>query len=205
MKLRGIAIFLAFIPLLVSAHEQLGPVHPIIEPHLLNEIYATLKKKESTGDLARLQREAIERSKKSADSPKPVEGLSRTVKARTYFWDPSIVLGSDIRDAEGNLVAPAGQRVNPLDHVNLPEHLLLFDGRDDLQVKKANQLILHYEGQIKPIMIGGSVSNVVGKIKTRVYFDQQGSIVKKLGIQQVPALVTQEGKKLRIDEMEVDL
>ncbi len=32
-----------------------------------------------------------------------------------------------------------------------------------------------------------------------VYFDQHGRLIKKLGIAQVPALVTQEGMRLRID------
>jgi len=36
-----------------------------------------------------------------------------------------------------------------------------------------------------------------------VFFDQQGLLVRRLGIRQVPALVTQEGKRLRIDELKV--
>jgi conjugal transfer pilus assembly protein TraW len=36
-----------------------------------------------------------------------------------------------------------------------------------------------------------------------VYYDQQGLLTRRLGIAQVPALVSQEDKRLRIDEMEV--
>jgi conjugal transfer pilus assembly protein TraW len=36
-----------------------------------------------------------------------------------------------------------------------------------------------------------------------VYFDQQGLLIRRLGITQVPALVSQEGLHLRIDELEV--
>ena len=36
-----------------------------------------------------------------------------------------------------------------------------------------------------------------------VYFDQQGLLTRRLGITQVPALVSQEGMRLRIDELEV--
>jgi conjugal transfer pilus assembly protein TraW len=34
-----------------------------------------------------------------------------------------------------------------------------------------------------------------------VYFDQQGSLIRRFGIRQVPALVSQEGLRLRIDEV----
>ena len=36
-----------------------------------------------------------------------------------------------------------------------------------------------------------------------VYYDQQGRLTQRLGIAQVPALVSQEGRRLRIDELEV--
>ena len=38
-------------------------------------------------------------------------------------------------------------------------------------------------------------------LATPVYFDQQGALTRKLGITQVPALVSQEGAQLRIDEL----
>jgi conjugal transfer pilus assembly protein TraW len=34
-----------------------------------------------------------------------------------------------------------------------------------------------------------------------VFYDQQGLLVRRLGIRQVPALVTQDGRRLRIDEL----
>jgi conjugal transfer pilus assembly protein TraW len=36
-----------------------------------------------------------------------------------------------------------------------------------------------------------------------VYYDQAGLLTRRLGIVQVPALVSQEGPRLRIDELEV--
>jgi conjugal transfer pilus assembly protein TraW len=33
-----------------------------------------------------------------------------------------------------------------------------------------------------------------------VFYDQQGSLSRRFGISGVPALVTQEGRRLRIDE-----
>ena len=39
--------------------------------------------------------------------------------------------------------------------------------------------------------------------KTPVYYDQEGTLVRKLGITGVPAIVSQEGSRLRIDEVTV--
>ena len=36
-----------------------------------------------------------------------------------------------------------------------------------------------------------------------VYYDQHGLLTAKFGIRQVPALVSQEGMRLRIDELEI--
>ena len=37
--------------------------------------------------------------------------------------------------------------------------------------------------------------------KRPVYFDQHGQLVERLGIRHLPALVSQDGKRLRIDEI----
>jgi conjugal transfer pilus assembly protein TraW len=55
---------------------------------------------------------------------------------------------------------------------------------------------------IKPILVNGGPMDLMRRWKKRVYFDQGGSMVKRLGIENVPALVTQDGKRLRIDELE---
>ena len=39
--------------------------------------------------------------------------------------------------------------------------------------------------------------------QTPVYYDQEGTLVRKLGITGVPAIVSQEGSRLRIDEVTV--
>ena len=80
--------------------------------------------------------------------------------------------------------------------------LLFFDGRDAAQVAKAKRLIAYYNGRVKPIMTAGAVLELTRKWKRQVYFDQGGTLVKKLRIRQVPALVSQEGRQLRIDELE---
>jgi len=185
--------------------EQLGPVYPIVEPDLLEDIYANLKAKEASGELARLEKEGIERAKRSALSPTPVSKLKRTIKPHKFYFDPSFVADRDVRDHEGKLVVKKGMRLNPLEYVSLPQNFLFFDGRDPEQVAYVGVLIKSYQGQVRPIMTGGNVREANLALKTRTYFDQGGYLIRRFGIQHVPAMVSQErgAKVLRIDEMPV--
>ena len=64
------------------------------------------------------------------------------------------------------------------------------------------RILLDREGRkLKLILTGGSWLDLMRRWKHPVYFDQQGHLVEKLRIRQVPALVTQEGRRLRIDEI----
>ena len=108
-----------------------------------------------------------------------------------------------IADETGAVLFPAGLRKNPLDVVSLSKHLLFFDARDVRQVAKARELIARYQGRVKPILVGGSYIDLMKAWNTPVYYDQDGTLVRKLGITGVPAIVSQEGSRLRIDEVTV--
>jgi conjugal transfer pilus assembly protein TraW len=183
--------------------EQLGPVYPIVEPNLLDDIQKVLKGKEASGELKRLEREAIARSKKSAVEPKPVAGVKRTSEARRFDWDPSVIYDNDARDDEGRIIVRKGTKVNPLEYVGLRKNFLFFDGRDVEQVAFAKYLISHYKGGVKPILTAGNIPNVSRALNTRMYYDQGGFLVNRFGIRQVPAIVSQEqgAKVLRVDEL----
>ena len=135
--------------------------------------------------------------------PAEVLGLARVETARTYYFDPTFVLDRNIVDENGSLLFPAGTRKNPLDVVSLSKHLLFFDARDVRQVAKARELIARYQGRVKPILVGGSYIDLMKAWNTPVYYDQEGTLVRKLGITGVPAIVSQEGSRLRIDEVTV--
>lgn len=191
------------LPIGSSMAEQIGPVHPIVEPDMLDEIQKSLKEKEKSGELARLQKESIERAKHSIEHPKPVKGMTRAERNRTFYYDPSFRVPKTITDSEGRVVAEAGKMVNPLDYVNMSQYMLFIDGTDPLQVAKADGLHKHYAGNIKTILTNGAVLELSRQRGRQIYFDQGGTLVKKLGITKVPSLVSQDGKRLRIDELEV--
>ncbi len=204
----GIAALLlavAGIALPHSAHAQrlgvIGPIYPIAEPSLLVLIQSKLRELTANGGLERLQRESQARIRRKIEEPAPVAGITRTATARTFHFDPSIEVPYPISDAEGRLIVAPGTRVNPLDVVSLSRPLFFFDARDAEQVERARRELAEHRGQVKLILTGGSYLDLMRRWKQTVYYDQQGLLTMRLGIRQVPARVTQDGKRLRIDEL----
>jgi len=54
---------------------------------------------------------------------------------------------------------------------------------------------------VKVILTGGSYLDLMRRWRRPVFYDQQGNLTTKLGIRHVPALVTQDGRRLQIDEL----
>jgi conjugal transfer pilus assembly protein TraW len=179
----------------------IGPTYEIAEPHLLAFIEQRLREKERNGELRRLAEAAQARAVDSVRHPQPVEGLRTTERPRTFYVDPSFTLDRNISDPQGRLLFAAGTRKNPLEVVSLSRHLLFFDARDPRQVKHARELNGRYAGRIKPILTGGSYLDLMKAWRVPVYYDQAGTLTRRFGIRQVPALVSQEGLRLRIDEL----
>ena len=181
----------------------IGPTYEISEPHLLQMIEQRLRDKERSGELGRLETEARKRGVATVKNPPPVTGLRPTDTVRTFYFDPSFTLDRNLLGPQGELLFAAGTRKNPLEVVSLSRHLLFFDARDPRQVGRARQLIALYQGRVKPILVGGSYLDLMQSWHVPVYYDQQGLLTRRLGITQVPALVSQDGLRLRIDELAV--
>ena len=179
----------------------IGPVYPIAEPSLLEVILGRLRAAEQDGTLARLQRDAQARARRAVDEPAPVAGLGRARQARHFHHDPSIVVQEAILDSDGRVIVAPGTVVNPLDTVRLSQALLFLDARDREQVEQARNLVDARRGQVKVILTGGSYVDLMRRWQRPVFYDQQGALTTKLGIRHVPALVTQDGRRLRIDEL----
>ena len=179
----------------------IGPTYPIVEKNLLEMIMARLRAKEASGELKRLQEQVRERATAAVNNPRPVAGLRRAEAARTFYFDPSFTLQTNVVDEKGAVLFPAGTRKNPLDVVSLSRQLLFFDARDALQVGRARELIERYQGQVKPILVGGSYLDLMKRWNRPVFYDQDGTLVRRFGITAVPAIVSQEGQRLRIDEV----
>ena len=98
------------------------------EPDLLVFIQARLKGMEQSGELKKLQDEAVERVKKNAVRPAPVQGLTPALRYRTMVFDPTFTVAETITDMKGNVIARKGDTVNPLDKVVYNQTLYFIDG-----------------------------------------------------------------------------
>jgi len=187
-----------------TVHAQaVGPTYKIIEKDMLDEIRATLEAKERSGELGKLKEEAITRSKNSILNPQAVDGIQRTKEARSFYYDPTLVVNKTIATPDGTVLAKNGDKFNPLDQVSMSSILVFFDGRDADQVMKAKKIVDDAKGRAKPILVGGSLE-LMRIWRQRIYFDQKGLLTSKFGIRQTPAVVYQEGKRLRVDELVVE-
>ena len=192
---------LALPPATATDLGRIGPTHPIGEPHLLEDIQRRLQQKERSGELKMLEDAARARAVKAVAEPAPVTGLQAATRARSFYYDPTLVLDRNVVDDQGRVLFAAGTRRNPLEVVALSKRLLFFDARDPRQVRQARRLIEVHGGRVKPILVGGSYLDLMQAWRVRVYYDQNGTLTRQLGIAQVPALVSQEGLRLRIDEL----
>ena len=169
-------------------HGQMGETFPIIETDLLATIETRLRTLEANGGIERLQNQMREQAVASVRRPKPVEGLTPATARREWLYDPSMVLEDDIVDAKGNLIAPRGTRVNPLDHVALGQDLVFVDGSDPAQIDWAVRT--YSAARAKVIFVAGSPFDAMKPYQRRFWFDQGGQLTAKFGIRHTPAVVT---------------
>lgn len=205
MRILGLSLLLSIavssLPVLAADIGTVGPTYEIAEPDLIDVIKSRLERMARTGELARKQSEYRDRVVQGIESPKSITGIRPTQSPRTFHVNPAMVLARDIRDSTGQLLFAKGTQVNPLELVSLSKRLVFFDGRDARQVAFAKQTLISAGAGTKPILVGGQPLKLMRSWKRPVYFDQGGTLVKRLGIQQVPAIVSQDGKRLRIDEV----
>lgn len=177
---------------------QHGTVYPVIEDNLLDVMLERVDHMQKTGELRMKQNEMITVVEKQVSQPLPVSGLSPSAKERVSYIELSTILEKPILDKNGKILIAKGTRINPLDLIDFTSTLYFIDGNDDKQIEWAlreggkNAIIL---------LVDGSVIDLMKKYDAKFYFDQEGTIVKKLGIKQIPAKVEPAGDKLKIHEI----
>jgi len=191
-----------FAPARAVDHGQVGTTWPVIEPDLLRVIQRKLEAAEANGDLDALNARFAERVKERVMRPVPVAGIRPAAETRVWEFDPAIIIEQDIRDHEGRLIAPAGQRVNPLDTVSLTRRLIFIDG--DSQAELAWAMAQGSDRQIKIIMTRGSPFAAMKAEQRRFYFDQGGTLTAHFGISHTPASVEQRDQLLLVSEIAID-
>ena len=177
-----------------------GATWPIAEPDLLVEIEARLGAMEGSGELARLEREARARARGRMEEPRAVPGIAPAREARSRAFDPSVTLDRDLRAPDGTLVAAAGTRIDPLEHVPLARDLLFIDGRRTVEVDWA----LAHARPATIVLLAGRPLELARRHGRPFFFDQGGRLAARFGLARTPSLVVREGTRLRITEVPVE-
>jgi conjugal transfer pilus assembly protein TraW len=180
-----------------------GTVYPIAEQDIVMFIESRLRTLQANGDIERHQKAFQARALASADRPPAVSGVTRTQKARIFHHDPSITLSRPVTYGLGKTLIAEGTHFNPLSRITLSRALLFYDGDDAEQVIWAQKTNEKYQGKTLMILVKGSVKDQSKQFERAIYFDQHGKLTKKFGIRQVPAQLTQEALRLRIEEVKL--
>ena len=178
-----------------------GPTYEIAERDLIEVMKDKFRRMERTGELAKVQENYKKQVLDAVEKPKPVPGIKNTETAKTYFVDPTWTLDRNVVDEKGNLLFPSGTKVNPLDYAPLTQQLLFFDQRERSQVAFAKRFIDQSTSRVKPILVGGEPLKLMRLWKREVFYDQGGVLSRKFLLKHAPAIVSQDGKRLRIDEI----
>lgn len=180
---------------------------------------AMLKKRLDKVDIAAEQKKMQEQAKYRVENPVAVSGITKATKDRIFYFDPTYVLEKDAILPCGKILHKAGTKVNPLEHMGLDRRLFFIDGRSQDQIIWLKERLKEHSNrgltadnafiEDRVILIGGSVFELKKDLKEtfgeeaadKVYFDQSGELTTKFGISASPAIVVQEGFKLKIVEL----
>ena len=186
-------------PATAKDYGQLGATTPVIEPDLLAAIEARLLAVQGSGEMDAMNRALAARTAAKVKRPPPVEGLSVATTMRSWTYDPTITVGSDIFDHQGHLIIPVGRKINPLDTVGLRQSLVFLDADDAPELRWAVAKTTPLNAKL--ILTKGSPFDVMKVEQRRVFFDQGGKLTAKFGIRHVPAVVEQAGRVLKVTEV----
>lgn len=197
-----LACFLLLAPRLSAAQDLgvQGTVYDIQEEDAVAYIKRRLTDMDRAGELKALQEKAKQKVVHSMLYPEPIKGITTATKNRTFYYDPTYVQEKNVVDKKGRILIAAGTSVNPLEHGGLSKHYIFIDARDTKQVEFAVDNHTKRPAD-KIVLTGGSWAELSKKLKAQVYYDQSGYLTKRFSIFHVPAVVSQDGSRLRIEEL----
>ena len=176
-----------------------GATWPVAEPDLLAEIETRLGDMRRSGELDHLQDAARTRARQSLEEPPPVPGVVPAREGTSRLIDPSIVVGQDIHGPDGALIAAAGTRIDPFEHVPFTRALLFVDGRREAEIAWA----LARPGANKIVLLSGRPLELMRRHR-RPFFDLGGQLTERFAIRATPTLIERDGAHLRLTEFPLD-
>lgn len=181
---------------------QKGNSREVIEQPFIKMIEERMSKVNIAVEYIKMQR----RVRESIKNPQPVLGIKRANSRHSFLFDPTYILQEDIILPCGKLLHKAGAEVNPLEYMVFDRRLIFIDSTDGEQVKWLKLFLISVQDKAienRVILINGSPLQLREEMQQDIYFDQSGILTQRFGIRAVPAVVWQEGKKLRVEELAI--
>ena len=176
-----------------------GATFVIAEMSFLDFIHLRLKALSEGDSLAKLAEKWQEKADFSANRPTSI-GLPRATQHRTYHYDPTMQLVSDILDEYGRVLYAKGTRVNGLEvRPDYAPCWLLLNFDDAAQARWVQKERVGCPNP-KIILTGGAIQDAEKALAAVIYFDQGGALVSRFQLRGLPASVTRNGNQLEINE-----
>jgi conjugal transfer pilus assembly protein TraW len=185
---------------------------------------AMMQRKLKGVNLAEHEQKMKDLARKRVEEPTAILGITRATKTISHSFDPSYVLDQDVFLPCGKLLYAIGTTVNPLDHMEWNGRIVFIDGRDSSQIawvkdnylksksvndenlsnqNKDNTANTFASSDTKIILTGGKPLELESEVGHPVYFDQFGELTSRFNIAHVPAIVEQDGKYLKVTEINI--
>ena len=204
-----LVLTIAILPVYAKDFGTQGHSYQISEQEFLQMIAERLNKIDMKKEQEKMQRVVHDR----VENPRAVEAVKPATSTRSFYFDPTYTLDKDVVFPCGKILHRAGTQVNPLEHMDLNRRLLFIDARRIEQVKWLREELdkplpdQKEAVEDKVILVSGSPSTLKKLLKdehkNKVYFDQNGELTARFGITGSPAVVVQDGLRLRIDEIKL--
>lgn len=177
-----LALYLSLCAFPIFSAEALGPVYPVIEPDLL----ALMKQhaaEESANSASRLNQQK-ERLREWAKEPIG-QTLSEAAEVKRYRFESSLEAKAFLGE-------------------NYRREWLFIDASRAQHLDLARVFYREKNGIRRVILVAGSVEKTQNSLKQRVWFDQAGSLTKRLRIEALPAFVVMDATGVTVTEAPVN-
>lgn len=172
----------------------IGMTYPIVEPDLVEEIKASI-------DYERLAK-VMEENRQNYKA-KDIYALPAAGRDRTFFVDMTYTLDRDIPGENGEIMYQRGLTWNPLDYVSLPGGLVVINSEDRKQVEWFVKSPYNKNRQQKLLISAGLAAPLIKQLNRPVFYLTK-PIADRLQLAAVPCVITQNGKKMMVQEIKID-
>lgn len=178
-----------------------GEVFPVEEQNLINVIKGQLSEMEKNGGLDEINKNMQLKAKDKLNHPNAVL-TTKTDTTKERLFDPTITLTKDLKDDKGVVFARQGTKVNPLNYMSFDKTLYFLDSDDKEQVNWLLKQKLRLNDKV--ILTNGSPLELEKILNRKIYFDQNGELIKRFKISVVPSIVMRKDDRFLIQEISID-